>query len=265
MSHTKHTFMEELNALFNKKRNLLSVYFTAGFPYLESTIPVLKALEEGGADFVEIGMPYSDPLADGPVIQNSSNRALINGMSLKVLFEQLKDVASTVKIPMILMGYLNPILKFGIENFIENCKDAGISGLIIPDLPYESYIEKYETLFKANGISNIFLITPQTPEERIRKIDKASSSFIYMVSSAAVTGGKKGISAKQVEYFENINSMNLKNPRMVGFGISNHETYTHVCNYAHGAIVGSAFIKHLEQNDDDHDMIVKFIKNLKHG
>jgi tryptophan synthase alpha chain len=257
--------MKKLNALFNKKRDLLSVYFTAGFPYLESTIPVLKALEAGGTDFVEIGMPYSDPLADGPVIQNSSARALNNGMSLKVLFNQLESVGKSVKMPLVLMGYLNPILKFGVETFLKNCKETGISGLIIPDLPYETYIEQYESLFNENGISNIFLITPQTPDDRVRKLDKASSSFIYMVSSAAVTGARSGLSAKQVEYFERTNLMELKTPRMVGFGISNHETYKNVCQYAHGAIVGSAFIKHLEQNGDDHDMIVEFIKKLKNG
>ncbi|MFO8002092.1 MAG: tryptophan synthase subunit alpha [Marinilabilia sp.] len=248
-----------------RKNNLLSVYFTAGFPELESTIPVLKALEAGGTDFVEIGMPYSDPLADGPVIQNSSTRALKNGMSIKVLFDQLKNVTSTVKMPLVLMGYLNPILKFGIEEFIEKCRKTGISGLIIPDLPYESYLEKYEPLFTEKKISNIFLITPQTPEERIRKLDKASTSFLYMVSSAAVTGARDGLSTQQIEYFERINTLELKTPRMVGFGISNHETYRQVCQYAHGAIVGSAFIKHLEQNGDNRESIIEFIKKLKYG
>ncbi|WP_462318035.1 tryptophan synthase subunit alpha [Marinilabilia sp.] len=257
--------MEKLQALFKQKKDLLSVYFTAGFPNIDSTLPVLKALEEGGADFVEIGMPYSDPLADGPVIQNSSTVALKNGMSLKVLFEQLKDVKKSVKIPMILMGYFNPVLKFGVEEFIEQCKEVGISGMIIPDLPYETYIEKYEKLFTENGISNIFLITPQTPDDRIKNLDKASTSFIYMVSSAAVTGARDGLSPKQVEYFERVNSMGLNTPRMVGFGISNHESYKEVCQYAHGAIVGSAFIKHLESNGDDHEGIVGFIKKLKNG
>ncbi|PWE01241.1 tryptophan synthase subunit alpha [Marinilabilia rubra] len=258
--------MEKLQTLFKQKKDLLSVYFTAGFPNIDSTLPVLKALEEGGADFVEIGMPYSDPLADGPVIQNSSTVALKNGMSLKVLFEQLKELKKSVKIPMILMGYFNPVLKFGVEAFIEECKEVGISGLIIPDLPYETYIEEYEKLFTENGISNIFLITPQTPDDRIKKLNKASTSFIYMVSSAAVTGARNGgLSPKQVDYFERVNSMELKTPCMVGFGISNHQNYKEVCNYAHGAIVGSAFIKHLENIGDDHNEIVGFIKKLKNG
>ncbi len=257
--------MKKISSLFHEKKDLLSVYFTAGFPFLESTVPVLKALEKGGADFVEVGMPYSDPLADGPVIQNSSSCALKNGMSLKVLFEQIRDSGDTVKMPIILMGYLNPILKFGIEKFLQECRDADVSGLIIPDLPYETYIEKYERLFRANNISNIFLITPQTPEERIRKLDEASTSFLYMVSSAAVTGARDGLSAKQVEYFKNIISLKLSTPRMVGFGIGNHETFREVCQYAHGAIVGSAFIKHLEEKGDDTQSIIDFVQTLKNG
>jgi tryptophan synthase alpha chain len=257
--------MEKLKTLFKEKKDLLSVYFTAGFPNLESTTSVLKALEDGGADFVEIGMPFSDPLADGPVIQNSSTKALKNGMTLKKLFDQLNDISKTVKIPMILMGYLNPILKFGIEDFIKKCYKTGISGLIIPDLPCETYLEKYENLFLKNEISNIFLITPQTPAERVKKLDKASNSFIYMVSSAAVTGTRNELSSKQIEYFERINAMNLQSPRMVGFGISNYQSYQEVCKYAHGAIVGSAFIKHLENCGDNHDGIVEFIKKLKNG
>lgn len=257
--------MDNLTNLFKHNNNLLSIYFTAGFPKLNSTLNVLKALEQGGADFVEVGIPYSDPLADGPIIQNSSSRALANGMSLKVLFEQLKELKSTVKIPVILMGYLNPILKFGIESFMANCRQVGVSGLIIPDLPYEIYLEKYQTLFAQNNISNIFLITPQTDEERIRKLDRASTSFLYMVSSAAVTGIRDGLSESQIQYFERIKNMHLKTPAMVGFGISNHDTYKAVCQYAHGAIVGSAFIKHLETHGDDANEIIKFVKNLKNN
>ena len=257
--------MEKLNKLFKEKNDLLSVYFTAGYPRIESTVPILEALEAGGTDFVEIGMPYSDPLADGPVIQDSSSRALNNGMSIKVLFDQLQNITSKVSMPLILMGYLNPILRFGIEAFIEKCKETGISGLIIPDLPYENYMEEYHELFSENQISNIFLITPQTPEERIRKLDKASTSFLYMVSSAAVTGAREGLSPQQIEYFERINGMELRTPRMVGFGISNHDTFQSVCQYAHGAIVGSAFIKHLGQNGDDPGEIRGFIKKMKQG
>ncbi|MGQ1890764.1 tryptophan synthase subunit alpha [Thermophagus sp. OGC60D27] len=257
--------MEKLITRFNQNRNLLSIYFTAGFPFLRSTVPILKALEKGGVDFVEIGMPYSDPLADGPVIQNSSTKALSNGMSLKVLFDQLSGISQTVKIPIILMGYLNPILKYGFEPFIRKCRETGVSGLIIPDLPYETYLDKYETLFSDNNISNIFLITPQTTEERIRKLDRASTSFLYMVSSAAVTGIRKGLSDTQIQYFERIRAMKLNTPAMVGFGISNHETFSRVCRYAQGAIVGSAFIKHLEHHGDNPEEIIKFVKNLKNN
>jgi tryptophan synthase alpha chain len=255
--------MEKLKSLFKRKKDLLSVYFTAGFPHIESTTKVLKSLEKAGVDFVEIGMPYSDPLADGPVIQNSSTRALDNGMSLNKLFEQLSTISGQISIPIILMGYLNPVLKYGPEKFIEQCKKNNISGLILPDLPYETYLEEYQELFTANSISNIFLITPQTPEERVKKLDSASTSFIYMVSSAAVTGARDGLSTQQIEYFERINDMQLTNPRMVGFGISNHQTYNDVCRYAHGAIVGSAFIKHLEQSGDDEEGIIDFIQELK--
>lgn len=255
--------MEKLKSLLNRKKDLLSVYFTAGFPNIVSTTKVLKSLEKAGVDFVEIGMPYSDPLADGPVIQNSSTRALKNGMNLNKLFEQLETISADISMPMILMGYLNPVLKYGPEKFIEQCKKNNISGLIIPDLPYETYLEEHQELFTDNGISNIFLITPQTPEERVRKLDSASTSFIYMVSSAAVTGARDKLSAQQIEYFERINDMQLSTPRMVGFGISNHQTYSDVCKYAHGAIVGSAFIKHLEQSGDDEQGIIDFIKELK--
>lgn len=255
--------MENLTSLLQHQKDLLSVYFTAGFPHIDSTTKVLKSLEKAGVDFVEIGMPYSDPLADGPVIQNSSTLALQNGMTVKKLFEQLADLQGEVSIPIILMGYLNPVLKFGTENFVAECKKNNISALIIPDLPYETYEEEFQELFTSNGLSNIFLMTPQTPEERIKKLDKASTTFIYMVSSAAVTGARDELSAQQIEYFERVNAMHLNTPRMVGFGISNHETYKNVCQYAHGAIVGSAFIKHLEQAGDEEKGIIEFIKNLR--
>ncbi len=256
--------MNKLNTLLRHKKELLSIYFTAGYPKLNSTIPILRALEKAGTDFVEIGMPFSDPLADGPVIQNSSTQALNNGMSLKVLFRQLADIKESVSMPLILMGYLNPVLRMGMENFIQKCVETGISGVIIPDLPLESYLEKYELLFREAGISNIFLITPQTPEARIRKLDEASTTFLYMVSSAAVTGARKGLSLQQTDYFERIRQMKLKHPQLVGFGISNYDTFSKVCRYANGAIVGSAFIKLLEQQGEDADTIVNFIKNLRY-
>lgn len=256
--------MNKLNTLLRHKKELLSIYFTAGYPKLNSTIQILRALEKAGTDFVEIGMPFSDPLADGPVIQNSSTQALNNGMSLKVLFRQLADIKESVSMPLILMGYLNPVLRMGMENFIQKCVETGISGVIIPDLPLESYLEKYELLFREAGISNIFLITPQTPEARIRKLDEASTTFLYMVSSAAVTGARKGLSLQQTDYFERIRQMKLKHPQLVGFGISNYDTFSKVCRYANGAIVGSAFIRLLEQQGEDADTIVNFIKNLRY-
>ncbi len=256
--------MNKLNTLLRHKKELLSIYFTAGYPKLNSTIPILRALEKAGTDFVEIGMPFSDPLADGPVIQNSSTQALNNGMSLKVLFRQLADIKESVSMPLILMGYLNPVLRMGMENFIQKCVETGISGVIIPDLPLESYLEKYELLFREAGISNIFLITPQTPEARIRKLDEASTTFLYMVSSAAVTGARKGLSLQQTDYFERIRQMKLKHPQLVGFGISNYDTFSKVCRYANGAIVGSAFIRLLEQQGEDADTIVNFIKKLRY-
>ncbi len=256
--------MNKLNTLLKQKKDLLSIYFTAGYPNLNSTIPILRALEKAGTDFVEVGMPFSDPLADGPVIQNSSTQALKNGMSLKVLFAQLAEMKESVAMPVILMGYLNPVLRMGMENFIQKCVETGISGVIIPDLPLESYLDKYESLFHEAGISNIFLITPQTPEVRLRKLDEASTTFLYMVSSAAVTGARKGLSSQQIDYFERIRQMKLKHPQLVGFGISNYDTFSKVCRYASGAIVGSAFIKLLEQQGEDTDTIVNFIKNLRH-
>lgn len=254
--------MNRLNTLFNEKQNLLSIYFTAGFPQLNDTLTILQSLQDAGVDFVEIGMPFSDPLADGPVIQASSTKALQNGMSLNVLFEQLKDVRKTISMPLVLMGYFNPVLKFGLERFIAKCKETGIDGLIIPDLPFELYTEQYRSLFEQSGISNIFLITPQTPEERVIMLDKNSSSFLYMVSSAAVTGTKTGLNQFQIDYFKRINSLNLNSPRMVGFGISNNESFNQVCNYAHGSIVGSAFIKMLEKSNNLKNDIGTFIESL---
>jgi len=255
--------MNRLNTLIKNKKDLLSIYFTAGFPNLNDTITILQALQDAGVDFVEIGMPFSDPLADGPVIQASSTQALQNGMSLKVLFEQIKDVRKTITLPLVLMGYLNPVLKYGVENFIAKCQEIGIDGLILPDLPFELYNEKYRGLFEAAGISNIFLITPQTPEDRVKMLDQNASSFLYMVSSTAVTGSKTGLSSFQFEYFERINKLQLTTPRMVGFGISNNDSYKQVCKFANGAIVGSAFIKMLEKSADLKNDIISFVQSIK--
>lgn len=236
-----------INTLFQeKKERILSVYFTAGYPNLEDTVPMILALQSNGVDLIEIGMPFSDPVADGPVIQHSSLIALQNGMSVSKLFDQLKDIRQSVEIPLILMGYINPVLQYGMDAFCQKCSEIGIDGLIIPDLPLTVYEEEFKTIFEAHNLHNIFLITPQTSEERIRIIDQASTGFIYMVSSNATTGAKATVSDFQKDYFERVNSLALKNERLIGFGISNAETFRNACHYASGAILGSAFVKALD-------------------
>jgi len=246
-----------------KKRDILSVYFTAGFPDLKDTILITKALADAGADIVEIGMPYSDPVADGPTIQHSNDVALGNGMTIKLLFEQLADMRSSVQVPILLMGYLNPVVQFGVENFCRKCREIGIDGLILPDLPMYEYLETYKATFEKYGLLNIFLITPQTSDERIRQIDGVSEGFIYMVSSASVTGSKSGIGDEQEAYFQRIKNMNLQNPTLIGFGISDRETFGKACQYASGAIIGSAFIKQLGQSADLDADIAGFVGNVK--
>ena len=242
--------MNRLQQLFNnKKKDILSIYYTAGYPNLNNTMQIAQALEKAGADFLEIGFPYSDPVADGPTIQASSKQALDNGMTLHLLFEHLNDLRQTVKIPILLMGYVNPVLQFGVENFCKACKEVGVDGCIIPDLPMYEYEELYQPVFEANGISNIFLVTPQTSEERIRKIDSLSNAFIYLLSSAATTGQNLDVSANARAYFSRIQAMNLANPLMIGFGISDKQTFDAANEYASGAIIGSAFVKCLAQGD----------------
>jgi len=229
----------------NEQKKLLSIYFTAGYPNIDDTVYIIQELEKHGADMIEIGLPFSDPLADGPTIQASSTQALKNGMTTDVLFEQLKDIRKTVNIPLIIMGYFNPILQYGVEIFCEKCYDIGIDGLIIPDLPIDVFNDNYKNIFKTYHLSNIFLITPQTSDERIKFIDDVSDGFIYMVSSASTTGAKSGFEDKQMTYFKRISDMKLKNPQIVGFGISNKYTFSQATQYAKGAIIGSAFIKHI--------------------
>lgn len=244
--------MNRINQLFQKKSNrILSVYFSAGFPHLNDTVSIIQTLERKGVDLIEIGIPFSDPLADGPVIQNSSNIALKNGMSVHLLMEQLKDIRKDVKIPLIFMGYINPILHYGFENFCIKCNEIGIDGFIIPDLPMREYLEEFKETADRYNLENILLITPETSEERIREIDENTNGFIYMVSSASTTGMQKSFSGSKESYFDRINSMNLKNPRLIGFGISNRETYESACRHASGGIVGSAFVHALEQHPDD--------------
>jgi len=240
----------------------LSVYFTAGYPDPEETVPTIEGLEKNGVDLIEIGMPFSDPVADGPVIQHSSHIALKNGMSVKKLFEQLKDIRKKTTIPLILMGYLNPVLRFGVENFCKKCAEVGIDGLILPDLPLDVYQEEFKILFGQYGLHNILLITPQTSEKRLREIDEASSGFIYMVSSSSTTGMKNKVSDFHQDYFERIKNMHLKNPRLIGFGISNRETYENACKYAQGAIIGSAFVKALDEEITLEEKISNFVKTI---
>jgi tryptophan synthase alpha chain len=243
--------MNRINQKLQEDKKLLSIYFTAGYPNLNDTVGVIQELEKNGVDMIEIGLPFSDPLADGPTIQASSTQALKNGMTSKILFEQLANVRQTVSIPLIIMGYLNPMLQYGIEAFCAKCKEVGIDGLIMPDMPVEVYHNEYQAIFKKYGLINVFLITPQTSEERIRFIDSISDGFIYMVSSAGTTGAKSSFGNAQADYFDRIDAMNLKNPQIVGFGISNRETFTQATNKAKGAIIGSAFIKHLTKHGVD--------------
>lgn len=241
---------------------LLSIYFTAGYPTLDSTIQIAKKLEESGADFLEIGFPYSDPVADGPTIQHASEEALKNGMTVKLLFEQLKDLRKHVSIPVYLMGYFNPVLQYGVENFCKSCKEVGVNGTIIPDLPMYEYEELYQSIFEENGISNIFLVTPQTSDARIRKIDELTTNFIYLLSSNATTGKNLEVKDQSEAYFKRIKDMDLKNPFIIGFGISNQITFQKATTYANGAIVGTAFVKLLTQ-ENYLDKIPDFIKSIK--
>ena len=235
--------MNRIDKLFKeKKENILSVYFTAGYPKSDDTIEVIKTLEKNGVDLLEIGVPFSDPMADGPVIQASGNEALRNGMSLRKLFSQLKDVRAEASIPLVLMGYLNPIMQYGFENYCKSAAECGVDGLIIPDLPFSEYMKSYKSIAEKHGLHMIMLITPETSEERIRLIDQYTSGFIYMVSSASVTGARNSFTETNLNYFRRVNKLNLQNPRLIGFGISNKETFDAACRESSGAIIGSKFI-----------------------
>ncbi len=252
-----------LTRLFqNKKENLLAIYFTAGYPRKEDTLPILEAIEQAGADIVEIGIPYSDPIADGPTIQASNQQALENGMHLRLLLDQIKDLRKHVQVPVLLMGYLNPVVQFGIERFCEQIAAIGVDGLILPDLPMHEYQQEYKQLFDQHQLSNIFLITPETSEARIRTIDAYSQGFIYMVSSSSTTGKTSNISEHQEAYFQRIQAMNLQNPKLIGFGIHDRVSFQKACQYAQGAIIGSAFIKNLSQYQADNQAIKQFVKGI---
>ncbi len=240
--------MNRINIKLQENKKILSIYFSAGYPSLTDTVQIIQDLEKNGVDMIEIGLPFSDPLADGPTIQESSTQALHNGMTTQVLFDQLKDIRKTVSIPLVIMGYFNPMLQYGIENFCMECAKIGIDGLIIPDLPVDVYADEYKVTFEKYGLKNIFLITPQTSDERIRFIDSVSDGFIYMVSSASVTGSQSGFGSIQENYFKRISEMNLNNHQIIGFGISNAATFNQATEFAKGAIIGSAFIKNLTEN-----------------
>lgn len=255
---------ERLKKIRAGKGDLLSIYFTAGFPGLNDTETVLKGLGEAGVDLVEVGMPFSDPLADGPTIQESSSIALENGMTLDKLFEQVRSARETLEIPVILMGYYNPVLQMGVERFCSKCREAGIDGVILPDLPLEEFAGGIEELFRAHELGMTFLVTPQTPDERIRRLDEASSGFLYMVSAASTTGVRKGFGSDQIAYFERIRQLGVDNPRLIGFGIGDHETYQAACSYADGVVIGSAFIKALKGMDGKFEKgIGAFIQKIR--
>ncbi len=255
--------MNRIQQLFHsKKENILSVYFCAGHPTLESTLPNIKALQSGGIDMVEIGIPFSDPLADGPTIQGAASKALKNGMSLHKLFDQLENVRQSVSMPLILMGYLNPILHYGYEAFCRRCQEVGIDGLIIPDLPFDRFQLEYADITKRYGLELVFLVTPETPEARIREIDAHSSGFIYAVSSASVTGAQQSFSDAKQAYFARLQSMHLNNPLLVGFGISNKATREAACAYTSGVIVGSKFVTLLSESTSPDVAVNKLIKAL---
>ncbi len=253
--------MNRITQKLQEDKKILSIYFTAGFPNLDDTVQIIQNLEKSGVDMIEIGLPFSDPLADGPTIQQSSTQALEDGMSTQLLFEQLKNIRQSVDIPLIIMGYFNPMLQYGVEEFCKKCAEIGIDGLIIPDLPVDVYAEQYKSIFDKYGLLNIFLITPQTSDERIRFIDSVSEGFIYMVSSASVTGSQTGFGASQEAYFERIANMNLKNPQIIGFGINDAQTFKQATTYAKGAIIGSAFIKYIRANHGKN--IPEFVKEIR--
>lgn len=239
------------------------MYFSAGYPELNDTHRIMIALQKGGADLIEVGIPFSDPVADGPTIQESNKIALDNGITLKKILAQISEIKEEIQIPVILMGYLNPIYQYGIEKFCEDCQEAGVSGLIIPDLPVNEYQNEYKTVFERHRLANIFLITPQTSEARIREIDNISNSFIYMVSSASTTGAKKGLTQGQIDYFVRVQNMKLKSPLLIGFGISDHQSFTQATTYANGAIIGSAFINVLKNSDNLEEDIVAYVRSVK--
>lgn len=254
--------MNRIDKLFGSNpERVLSIYFCAGAPTLEGTAGVIKSLADNGVSMIEIGIPFSDPMADGPVIQDAATQALRNGMTLKTLFSQLRDIRKDVDIPLVLMGYLNPVFRYGFEEFCKSCVECGIDGMIIPDLPFKDYMETYKAIADRYDLRFIMLITPETSEERVRLIDEHTSGFIYMVSSASTTGAQSDFNASKQAYFQKIEDMNLRIPRMVGFGISNRQTFDAACAHAAGGIIGSRFVTLLSQHGGDADAAIKELKD----
>ena len=255
--------MNRITELFEKKqKNILSIYFTAGFPHLYDTVDVIKELQANGIDLIEVGIPFSDPMADGPTIQESGTIALKNGMTVNKLFEQLANIRKDVQIPLIMMGYLNPIMQYGFENFCKKCKEVGLDGIIMPDLPFDDYMKEYKPIAEKYDIKVIMLITPETSDERVRLIDENTDGFIYMVSSAATTGAQKSFDEQKQAYFKKINSMNLRNPRLIGFGISNKATLEAAQANSSGAIIGSKFITLLKDSESIKEAVQELKRSL---
>ncbi len=256
--------MNRIEQLFSeKKENILNVYFTAGYPKLDDTPKVARALSSLGVDLIELGMPYSDPMADGPTIQQSSQVALKNGMNLRLLFKQVQEIRANTQIPMVLMGYYNQMMQFGVEHFLDRCMEVGIDGLIIPDLPLDVFENKWKTEFDKRKLSMSFLMTPETSNERIKKIDQLSNGFVYVVSQSSITGNAQSISKKQLEYFEKVKSLEFKNAKLIGFGIHDKVSFDQACRFAHGAIIGSAFIKALSKTSSLENNIKDFITSIR--
>lgn len=255
--------MARIEELFkNKRQNILSMYCTAGYPKLDSTVEVMRALQNNGADLIELGMPYSDPLADGPVIQASNAKAIENGMTIAKLFAQLKDMRITIKIPVILMGYMNPVLQYGFDKFCSKAAEVGVDGLILPDLPMYEYESEYGEIIKKHALNFIFLVTPETEEERIRQIDKLSTGFLYAVSSSSTTGSNKEISHQQ-PYFKKLHDLKLRNPVIVGFGIKDKPDFLAACKHTNGAIIATAYIKTLKNTEDINAATKEFLQTIK--
>lgn len=255
--------MNRIDNLLQNKSDVLTIFFTAGYPKLEDTMPVMEKLQEEGVDMIEIGIPFSDPVADGPVIQQANLQAIDNGMTVVKLFDQISGMREKITIPVVIMSSLNPILQYGVEAFCVSCSRVGIDGLILPDLPVDVFESEYKSMFEKHGINNILLVTPTTPESRIGEIDSKSTGFIYQVSSSSITGAKGKFSADQISYFKKIQSLELSTPNLIGFGISDEQTFNEACQYAKGGIIGSAFVKALSKDGSIVDNISEFIGEIR--